>query len=143
MSVERMTPRCLLMSTISMSIIFLISRQRKLLTCLCGKVAKRKNNGHGGRETASPEPGPSRCSQHACPETVHSLRNNVFRDSLVDESIIHVQFCLGFLNSRCQVVDEYCKEYWSRVGPLRDAGGNRVGFCTAILRCRYGPHEKS
>ena len=71
---------------------------------------------------------PSKCSRHACLETVHSLRNDVFRDILVDESIIHVQFCLGFLNSRCQVVDEYCKYYWSQVGPLRDASGNRVGF---------------
>ena len=104
--------------------IFLINRQKELLTCVCGKVAKRKNNGLGGRETPSPGLGPSRCSRHAWLETVHSLRNDVFRDILVDESIIRVQFCLGFLNSRCQVVDEYCKEYWSQVGPLRDASGN-------------------
>ena len=56
------------------------------------------------------------------------LGNDVFRDNFVDESIIRVQFCLGFLNSRCQVVDKYCKEYWSQVGPLRDASGNGVGF---------------
>ena len=100
--------------------IFLINRQRELLTCVCGKVAKRKNNGLGGRETASPGLGPSRCIRYACLETVHFLRSDFFRDILVDESIIRVQFRLGFLNSRCQVINEYCKEYWSQVGPLRD-----------------------
>ena len=108
--------------------IFFINRKREWLTCVFRKVAKRKNNGLGGRETASPGLGPSRCSQHACLETVHSLRKDVFRDSLVDGSIIRVQFCLGLLNSRYQVVDKYCKEYWSKVGPLRDASRNRVEF---------------
>ena len=81
--------------------------------------------------------GPSRCIRYACLETVHFLRNDVFRDILVDESIIRVQFCLGFLNSRCQVVNEYCKEYWSQVGPLRGqwkSGG-------ILSKCRFNSHS--
>ena len=56
--------------------ISLINRQRELLTCVCGKVAKRKNNGLGGKDTASPGLGPSRCIRYACLETVQFLRND-------------------------------------------------------------------
>ena len=114
--------------------IFLINRQRELLTCVCGKVAKRKNNGLGGRETASPGLGPGRCSRHACLETVHFLPNDVFRDILVDESIIRVQFCLEFLNSRCQVVDEYCKEVLVHSGTLEGRQWKSSGILSKCLQ---------